>query len=96
MVDQVHYNYGGIEACAAELGGVATHARALLDAGRASKASLAASWSGTSSGSFQDAFHRFEQVCESNIDVAQRAANSLVTASQGMQSTETQNAGMFV
>lgn len=94
--DTVHYHYAGIEAAAGEMTRISKHAQALLDVGRAGKSSFAASWQGTSSTSFQDAFHRFETVNESNTDVALRAAQSLITASQGMQGTELSNASMFV
>ncbi|MHC9295447.1 WXG100 family type VII secretion target [Mycobacterium sp. LTG2003] len=91
----VHYNYGGIEEVKAGLDRIVTTAQALLDAGRANRASLQASWDGTSGLSFQDAFTQFEAANQGVIDIANRTAQDLGVANGEMAMTEVSHANMF-
>lgn len=93
--DDVHYNYPLMEGIATQLQHCGTTAQGLLDAARANKQTLLASFTGDTATTFQDCFTKFEHAQQDTIEVVQRGVNAYHSGTQGMGTNEKQMMGYF-
>lgn len=93
--DDVHYNYPLMESIATQLQACGHTAQSLLDAGRANKQTLLASFHGNTANTFLDCFTKFEHVQQDTIEVINRGVNAYHSGTQGMQQNETQMMSYF-
>ncbi|MCV7077590.1 MULTISPECIES: WXG100 family type VII secretion target [Mycobacterium] len=91
----VLYNYPAMHACIGEMSQIHATAIALKMAGIGHRQALAASWTGTTQGSFDDAYNAFLRVNENLEHATQRVIHALTTGTMDMQSTEIQACGNF-
>lgn len=91
----VHYNYALMSGISGALNQCAQTAQVLLTAGQANRATLRGSFEGQTALTFDDSFHKYEQVNQHVIDIANKGVHSYDQGTQGMQTNEHQMMGWF-
>jgi uncharacterized protein YukE len=95
MSERIVYNHGDIDVAVLALNRVNDKASGLVESGRASRLSLAASWEGFGSQQFQEAYSKLEAANDRIIAVTDKARRDLGSANDGMRTTDKRVGIMF-